>query len=158
MRLVDARLFVLAAVLGCVASMANAASVWKVTNGNGGTVYLAGSIHALRKSDCPLPQAYNRALDASGNIAMEVDEEAVVQASNSIAKAGEYPRNDNLKKHVDPRTYAYLKRLLGLLGIPPEKFSRYRPWYLALLLEAPSLHGRSDKLGVEQYLIGRAHA
>src|SRR5947209_13399257 len=116
MRLVDARLFVSAAVLGCMASVADAASVWKVTNGNGGTVYLAGSIHALRKSDYPLPPAYNRALDLSGSIAMEVDEKAVMQSSESIAKAGEYPRGDSLKNHVDPRTYLYLKRLLGLLG------------------------------------------
>jgi uncharacterized protein YbaP (TraB family) len=132
--------------------------VWKVTNAKGGTVYLGGSIHALRKTDYPLPPAYNRALEASGTMAMEVDEKAVIQSSNSIAKSGEYPRGDSLKNHVDPRTYAYLKRLLGLLGIPPEKFSRYRPWYLALLLEAPSVNGRSEKLGVEQYLIGRAHA
>ncbi|HEX4638847.1 MAG TPA: TraB/GumN family protein, partial [Chthoniobacterales bacterium] len=132
--------------------------MWKVTNPNGGTVYLGGSIHALRNADYPLPASYNRALDASGTIAMEVDEKAVLQSSNSIAKAGEYPRSDSLKNHVDPRTYAYLKKLFGLLGIAPEKFSRFRPWYLALLLEAPSLHGRSDKLGVEQYLIGRAHA
>jgi len=50
-----------------------------------------------------------------------------------------------------------LRRLFALIGIPEEKFSRYRPWYLALLLEAPSLHGRSEDLGVEHYLIGRAH-
>jgi uncharacterized protein len=152
------RLIVIAAAVGCVVSAANGASVWKVTNANGGVVYLGGSIHALRKSDYPLPPAYNRALDASGTLAMEVDEKAVAQSSESIAKAGQYPRGDSLKNHVDPRTYAYLKQLLGLLGVSPEKFSRFRPWYLALLLEAPSMHGRSDKLGVEQYLIGRAHA
>jgi hypothetical protein len=151
-------LIVLAAALGCALTPASAASVWKVTSTSGGTLYLGGSIHALRKSDYPLPKEYNRALDASATIAMEVDEKAVMQSSESIAKAGEFPRGDSLKNHVDPRTYAYLKRLLGLLEIPPEKFSRYRPWYLALLLEAPSVHGRSDKLGVEQYLIGRAHA
>ena len=31
-------------------------------------------------------------------MAMEVDEKAVVEASKSIAKAGEYARNDSLKK------------------------------------------------------------
>ena len=152
-----ARLFVLAAVFGCAVTTLKAASVWKVTSVSGGTIYLGGSIHALRSQDYPLPPAYNRAFDSSTSMAMEVDEKAVVEASKSIAKAGEYPRNDSLKKHVDPRTYAYLRKLFGLLGIPEQKFSRYRPWYLALLLEAPSLHGRSEDLGVEHYLIGRAH-
>jgi uncharacterized protein YbaP (TraB family) len=149
--------FVLGAVFGCAVGVANAASVWKVSSASGGVIYLGGSIHALRSQDYPLPPAYNRAFDASASMALEVDEKAVVDASKSIAKAGEYARNDSLKNHVDPRTYAYLKKLFGLLGIPEQKFSRYRPWYLALLLEAPSLHGRSEDLGVERYLIGRAH-
>ena len=152
-----ARLFAFAAVFGCVAAGVDAASVWKVTSAAGGTVYLGGSVHALRSQDYPLPPAYNRAFEASTCLALEVDEKGVIDSSNSIAKAGEYARNDSLKNHVDPRTYAYLKKLLGLLGIPEQKFSRYRPWYLALLLEAPSLHGRSEDLGVEKYLIGRAH-
>ena len=152
------RLFVLAAILGSVAGVANAASVWKVSSPNGGILYLGGSIHALRSQDYPLPAAYSRAFDASTSMALEVDEKAVVEASRTISKAGEYSRNDSLKNHVDPRTYAYLRRLFGLLGIAEEKYSRYRPWYLALLLEAPSLHGRSEDLGVDKYLIGRAHA
>ena len=152
------RSFVFAAVFGCAFSGLEAASVWKVTGPNGGTVFVGGSIHALRKSDYPLPPAYNRALEASGTLSMEVDDKAVTQSSDSISKAGEYPRGDSLKNHVDPRTFAYLKKLFGLLGVPTEKFTRYRPWFLALMLEAPSLHGRSDKLGVEQYLIPRARA
>jgi uncharacterized protein len=151
------RFFVFAVVFGWVAVGAEAASVWKVTSASGGTLYLGGSIHALRSQDYPLPPAYNRAFEASSSLALEVDERAVIDASRSIAKAGEYPRNDSLKNHVDPRTYAYLKKLFGLLGLAEEKYSRFRPWYLALLLESPSLHGRSEELGVEHYLIGRAH-
>jgi uncharacterized protein len=152
-----ARSFVCAIAFGCVVSAGNAASVWKVSSASGRTVYLAGSVHALRKTDYPLPAAYNRAFDASSSIALEVDEKAVNESSRSISKAGEYPRNDSLKNHVDPRTYAYLRKIFGLLGYPEAKFSRYRPWFLALILEAPSLHGLSEELGVERYLIGRAH-
>ena len=38
-----------------------ASCVWKVTSSKGGTLYLGGSIHALRRSDYPLPAAFNRA-------------------------------------------------------------------------------------------------
>jgi len=44
----------------------------------------------LRSQDYPLPAAYNSAFDSSTSMAMEVDEKAVVDASRSIAKAGEY--------------------------------------------------------------------
>ena len=155
---VCSRFFVLAAVFGCAVGSLHAASVWKVSSAAGGTIYLGGSIHALRSQDYPLPGAYNRAFDASTSVAMEVDERALLDASRSISKSGEYARNDGLKNHVDPRTYAYLRKLFGLLGIPESKFSRYRPWYLAMLLESPSLHGRSEELGVEHYLTGRAHS
>ncbi|HME89533.1 MAG TPA: TraB/GumN family protein [Chthoniobacterales bacterium] len=143
---------------GWAATTLNAASVWKVSASDGSTIYLGGSMHALTSKDYPLPGAYTRALDASSRLILEVDEKAVVEASKSLGKAGEYPHNDSLKNHVDPRTYNYLTRLLGLLGISPDKFSRYRPWFLALLLESPAFHGRSEELGVERYLIGRAHS
>ena len=153
-----ARLFVLAAILGCVVSATNAASVWKVTSSSGATIYLGGSVHALRSQDYPLPPQYSHALDASKVMALEVDEKAVNESSRSISKSGEYPRNDSLKNHVDPRTYAYLRKIFGLLGVSEEKFSRYRPWYLALMLESSGAQGRSLDLGVERYLIRRANS
>ena len=150
-------LFVIAIASGCIGNELDAASVWKVSSPTGGVIYIGGSFHALRNDDYPLPPAYNRAFDACNSLALEVDEKAAIQMSRDISKAGEYPRGDSLKNHVDPRTYAYLRKVFAMIGFPESKFSRYRPWYLALMLEAPSLHGMSEELGVERYLIGRAH-
>lgn len=150
------RLFVLATIFAWVANPTDAASVWKVSSPSGASVYLGGSVHALRSQDYPLPAQYNRALDSSAVMALEVDEKAVIESSRTISKSGEYPRYDSLKNHVDPRTYAYLRKIFGLLGVSEEKFSRYRPWYLALMLESSGEHGRSLELGVERYLIRRA--
>jgi len=145
-------------VLSCFAVRSYAASVWKITAPNGGILYLGGSIHALRSADYPLPAAYNRAFDASRRLAFEVDQRALSESSKGIAKAGEYPRGDSLKNHVDPRTYDYLRRIFVLLNVPEQKFSKWRPWFLALLLQSPSLHGRSEELGVEEFLMRRARA
>jgi uncharacterized protein len=144
-------------IFGCVAGV-DAASVWKITGPTGATLYLGGSIHALRGDDYPLPPAYNRAFDASSRLAFEVDRKALMESSKGLSKAGEYPRRDSLKNHVDPRTYAYLRRLFGLLKIPEEKIARFRPWYLALVLQAPNLRGLSEELGVEEFLTKRARA
>jgi uncharacterized protein YbaP (TraB family) len=139
---------------------ANAASgcVWKVTGPNGGTLYIGGSIHALRSTDYPLPGAYNRAFDASTRLALEVEPRALESSSAALLRAGKYSGNDSLKNHVDPRTYDYLKRVFGLMKVPEEKFSKYRPWLLALMLDSPGSRGFSDDLGVDQFITNRARA
>ncbi len=150
-------LFVFAVAFGCCASQLYAAScVWKATAPDGRVIYLGGSVHALSRSDYPLPAAFNRAFEASNRLAFEVDHKALDEASRGIDKAGEYPRSDSLKNHVDPRTYAYLKRLFGLLNVSEDKFAKYKPWYLALMLQAPAMHGLSSDLGVEEFLMRRA--
>ena len=153
-------LFGCAIVAGCVTGRLEAASacVWKVTSPSGGTLYLGGSWHALRSSDYPLPSAYNRAFDASSRLAFEIDPKSLRDSSSVLRKAGEYPKGDSLKKHVDPRTYDYLRRFFHLLGVSEDKFSRYRPWYISILLETPSDRGLSDNLGVEAFFERRARA
>ena len=140
----------------CSTSLQAASPVWKVTHPDGGKLYLGGSIHALRKSDHPLPAAFDRALADSSRIVFEVDDRAF--SAKKVLKAGEYPPGDSLKNHVDPRTYAYMKRFFGLLGVPESKFSRYRPWLITLMLWSPSVQGLSSELGVEGHLTKRARA
>src|SRR5947209_5797871 len=71
-------------------SRAGTACVWKVTGPNGRTAYLGGSVHALQKSDYPLPAAYMRAFDASSRMAFEVDARALQESTNSLVKEGKY--------------------------------------------------------------------
>ena len=149
---------IIAAVLLSVTSYSRAACVWKVTSAAGNVLFLAGSIHALQSTDYPLPSAYNRAFDASERLVCEVDPKALVESSKGLLKAGEYPKGDSLKNHVDPRTYDYLRRVFKLLNVPESKFARYRPWFLSLVLQAPALHGMSETLGVEEFLLRRARA
>jgi uncharacterized protein len=151
-------LLLVAICLPGVRAEAASGCVWKITGPSGGTVYLGGSIHALRSTDYPLPPGYNRAFEASTRIALEVEPKALEGSSAGLMKAGKYPAGDNLKKHVDPRTYDYLRRLFGLLKIPEEKFSRYRPWCLVLLLDSPGTQGFSQDLGVDEFITNRARA
>ena len=159
LRLVNRFLFAFAVVIGCVAQRGEAAScIWKVSGPTGGMLYLGGSIHALRSSDYPLPAAFTRAFDASARLAFEVDQKSLLNASKGLVKAGQYPSGDSLKNHVDPRTYAYLRRLFALANIPERNVAKFRPWYLALMLQSPALHGLSEDLGVEEFLMKRAQA
>ena len=65
-------------------SQAASACVWKVTRPDGKIAYLGGSVHSLRESDYPLPDAYMRAFNASSRIAFEVDARALKESSKSL--------------------------------------------------------------------------
>lgn len=134
------------------------ACVWKVTSPSGKILYLGGSIHALRSTDYPLPGAYNRAFDASERLVFEDDPDVSPRKVRRLIKALDFPRNDSLKNHVDPRTYDYLKRVFARLGVPEEKFARLRPWALIMALWSPGASGLSSSLGIEGYLERRAQA
>ena len=142
----------------CFASEAQAvtACVWKVTRPDGKAIYLGGSVHALQKSDYPLPAAYMRAFDASSRIAFEVDARALEESSKSLVKEGKYPNGDNLKNHVDPRTYAYMRRLFNLMNFPEETLLQCRPWFIVLLIQSLSVHHALPEVGVDEFFMKRA--
>lgn len=149
---------VAALAMGCFLPRATVASscVWKVTGPNGGVLYLGGSVHALRSSDYPLAVAYNRAFGASSRLVFEDDPKESAQAAKEFFRAGTYPKGDNLRNHVDPRTYDYIRRFFALVNVSEDKFSKYRPWLLNVLLSSPS--SEHWQLGVERYLARRAGA
>jgi len=144
------------AIISAVRSADAASCVWKVTGPNGGTLYLGGSVHALHSTDYPLPSAYNRAFDASTRLVLEADPTALSRESKEFLKAGQYPKGDTLKNHVDPRTYDYLRRFFALWNVPEQEFRRFRPWYIEMRLSSPPL--QYWLLGVEPFLIKRAYA
>lgn len=135
------------------------ASVWKISDSSaGGVLYLGGSVHALRSTDYPLPPEYARACDASARVTFEIDPKEIGGAGKSLLKAGEYPKGDSLKNHVDPRTYDYVRRFFGALNVPESKIAKFRPWFLAAMLQAPQLHGLSPDLGVEGFVMKRSRS
>src|SRR5438046_990735 len=114
-----------------------AACVWKVIGPKGQTLYLGGSIHSLRSIDYPLPGPYNRAFDVADRLAFEFDPAVGSDFEKRFLGAGKYPKRDQLKNHVDPRTYQYLVRVLAQSHLSETKIAAYRPWFLSLMLEAP---------------------
>jgi uncharacterized protein len=133
---------------------ARAACVWKVSAADGRVLYLGGSFHGLLSTDYPLPSAYNRAFDSSSRLVFEEDASASPASTKSLFKSALYPKNDNLKNHIDPRVYDYLRRVFSIWNVPEAQFSKFRPWGLEMLFLAQG----TNSLGVESYLISRARA
>ncbi|HEY2713253.1 MAG TPA: TraB/GumN family protein [Chthoniobacterales bacterium] len=130
------------------------ACVWKVTGPNGGTIYLGGSVHGLESTDYPLPSAYNRAFDASTALVIEDDPNVSKRTAETFYKSGFYPKGDSLRNHVDPRTYDYVRRVFGLVGIPETEVAKRKPWMLIEMLWS----GGTNQLGIEAFLLRRANA
>src|SRR4051812_43648985 len=149
-------IFICSLACGFLSDAQGASCVWKVTSSDGHTIYLGGSVHSLSSSDYPLPAAYDGALEASSRLVLETDAKEMKAAVKSLLAAGQYPKGDSLKNHVDPRTYQYVRHFFSLAHVPEEKFSRYRPWFIDIMLESPS--SEHSQLGVERYLTSRAEA
>ena len=132
----------------------DAACVWRVTASNGNIMYLGGSIHGLSSTDYPIPSAYNHAFDASSRLVFEDSPDVSPATVERFYKSGFYPKNDRLKNHVDPRTYAYLCRIFALWNVPEAQFQRLRPWMLLTALASAA----TNPLGVEGFLLRRARA
>lgn len=147
--------FILASLAFAEAAPA-ASCVWKVTSSDGHLLYLGGSFHGLRPTDYPLPWEYNKAFDACSRLAFEEDPKTGAAAFKALEKAGQLPKNDSLKNHVDPRTYKYLQRFCALAGVPENVYAHARPWLIDVMLFIPP--PQYSQLGIERYLIRRATA
>ena len=158
-----AGILTLAAALFPSAPAAAKSCVWKVTSGDH-TLYLAGSIHALRASDYPLPPEYDQAFNASAGVAFETDPNiSPAQWTKALARAGTLPSGVTLKDRVDPRTYAYLLRVIAHAQgstNPEKKIAQLKPWVISWILEPPGggVPGLAHARGVESYLVARARA
>ena len=136
------------------------ACVWKVTAG-GKTLYLAGSIHALRGRDYPLPPEYDQAFAASGELAFETDMNKMGKTHGFLLQnAAVLTDGTTLRDHLDPRVYAYIRKVIANVHgstDPEKKLEDMRPWAVAWLLQAPGgIAGVSNGEGVEAYLIHKA--
>ncbi len=117
--------------------------VWRVTTAdNQHVLYLAGSVHSLRSSDYPLPAAYDRALAESAEVVFETDLFTSPERwTKLLERSASLPPNTTLREHVDPRTYAYLQKVLARAKgttDPEKKIAHLKPWALGMMLEAPS--------------------
>lgn len=153
-------LFAAALVLATLAPDAGAQPlVWKVA-GPKATHFVAGSVHALRDSDYPLPAAYAEAYAATTLLVLEVgaDEAEGGKARGVALAAGRLPRGRELCTELGSKDCAQAKALAAAAGLSLNKVRRYEPWLAALTLTAQGMHehGLDAGLGVDRHLLERA--
>jgi uncharacterized protein YbaP (TraB family) len=125
---------VLAALL--VSSISSqAASVWKVTNGEN-TVYFGGTIHVLKADNLPLPPQYDRAYAAADKLVFETDIEGAKSEAFQQKLMSKIMLNDGrtLETRLSEKTYAALKAYMDAKGLSIVNFHPLKPSMVALAL------------------------
>lgn len=129
--------------------------IWKVSSRQG-MVYLGGSVHLLTPDYYPLPPAFLTAFAASELLVEELDmaEMLSAQSQMQMLSSGMLPAGQTLDRVVSAGTFQAASKKLVDLGMPPGPMQQFKPWLLALTLQALEWQkaGFNADLGVDKYL------
>ncbi|MGA2024285.1 MAG: TraB/GumN family protein [Steroidobacteraceae bacterium] len=156
-RLIAATLFW--SIAGSVLADAGHHSFWSV-KGAHNTVYLLGSVHVLKPAESDLPPDSLRAYAGAKALVMELDLNNVTVESmlgSSLAEET-LPEGQTLAGVLGPDAYAKFTTHLEPLGVEPEFFSQFQPWFAAISLEQLELakQGFESGSGVDEQFAQRA--
>lgn len=125
---------------------------WKVEI-NKSTFYLAGSIHAAKEADYPLPDAYTKAYKKAKRVIFELEDdfETLENKIFLYAEKDRLPDGISLRDSLHPETINKLKVIIenDKLG----KSFGYEAWLLNMFIAGRKyiLTGYDPKLGVDRY-------
>ncbi len=134
-------------------------ALWAIKDADS-TIYLFGTIHALKPDVKWRSPLIDKAMSNSGDLTLEIiggDDPAVMQPL--VIKYGLSP-SQKLSARIGPERFARASDLAKSAGMPPEMLEIMRPWMAAVSLSmAPMIKaGYDPKAGVEQVLLGVARA
>src|SRR5436189_1287873 len=143
------------------------ACVWRVTNAKA-PFYLVGSIHALSKSDYPLPSPYEIALRDSKRFVFEFDPNRHAEFERKFEAAGKYPPGQDIRSKIDPELLAWLRQNVATVK-PDNRPTRrerarnfdtefcYKPWWIAQHLVGPVTYSKTSlSHGLDNYFVDSA--
>ena len=157
----------LSAIAGSPAQKFSKSCVWRVTNAKA-PFYLVGSIHALSKSDYPLPSPYEIALRDSKRFVFEFDPNRHAEFERKFEAAAKYPPGQDIRSKIDPQLLAWLRQNILTVKADPRRGKgarvavfdselRYKPWWIAQHLAAPASYSKSSAShGLDNYFVDRA--
>jgi uncharacterized protein YbaP (TraB family) len=114
---------------------AQAASVWKVTNGEN-TVFFGGTIHILKANNLPLPSEFDKAYAAADILVFETDIEGTENEEFQQKMMSKVILTDGttLQTRLSEETYAALKTYLDAKGLPIINLHLLKPSMVALTI------------------------
>ncbi|MFZ4607058.1 MAG: TraB/GumN family protein [Caulobacter sp.] len=148
----------LAAVAFAASPAAADPAIWVVRDKDS-TLYLLGTVHALKPDTVWRTPAIDKALTDASELWLEVDTDDAAGMQALIRQYGLDPAHP-LSGKLTPEQLARFRAAISALGADPANFEPLRPWLAGLTLSvAPLLKGGFDpKSGVEEKLKAVARA
>ncbi len=154
--------FIAAIAVGALSTHPSAQSrafAWKATKGSG-VVYLVGSVHMLTSDFYPLASSLDVAFKDSDLLVEEANLAEMLSPNTQfmMLSRGMLPAGQSLDKVVSPATLALINKHSGGLGMPLEALKQFKPWFLAMTLEAAEWQkaGFDAELGLDKHFYDRA--
>ena len=153
-------LTVLALALAAGAQAESHPLLYRVTDTEGHTVYLLGTIHVGREDFYPLSDAVEQAYAEAEVLAVEADILAFSQnliKMTQMSMALMYGPGDDATKHMSPENYALAVEKINYPEILLRRM-RLAAWMSLTEELSYDMAGLSSDLGVDMHLLRRAHA
>lgn len=132
--------------------------LWKVES-ESATVYLLGSLHALKREMYPLPAKMEDAFSKSDVLVVEANiNELPLEGILGMLEGALYTGNEGLESHLSKETYEIVKTRLNRFGMPIEFFDKSKPWFLALMITALEMQrlGFDPEYGIDNHFLKKA--
>lgn len=134
--------------------------VWRVEGGNGGRLFLCGTIHILRPSDYPLPDAYETAYQNADELILELPPGAAKSGNLALRmrELGTLPPGQRLEEWIEAADWEKVRVWAGRRGMDSAMLNRLRPWFVSLMMVAVEYEalGAGAAHGVDQHFEERA--
>jgi len=131
--------------------------MWKVERGET-TLYLLGSVHALKEDAYPLPPAIEAAFAEVEVAVFEINLDEMTKAAIKMMSAGSLEEGRTLEEVVGPDTWSMFETHVEGLGFDASLYQGMKPWMAALTVAAFELtkHGYLATAGLDAYFSQRA--
>ncbi|MBM4218470.1 MAG: TraB/GumN family protein [Gammaproteobacteria bacterium] len=144
-----------AALALCAAAAAQAEpALWRVS-ADGRTVWLFGSVHLLPAGGFTVDGALEDAFRAADRVCMEIDNDAVDQATQAAVTLGRAvdPEGRDLFELLGPEA-GRVRAAAEDAGVPIDALAMFEPWFAGITVSVLALqsHGYDMQHGVEQVI------
>ncbi|MBL8148872.1 MAG: TraB/GumN family protein [Blastocatellia bacterium] len=133
--------------------------LWRVKSKKN-TVYILGSIHALKKEVYPLNEHIEKAFEDSQKLVVEVElnDKAISEVQKYVLAKGVYTDGKTLQQSVSAETYELFKKKTADLGMNEQTLGPLKPWMIALTLFSLKTvkTGASPQDGIDFYFMQKA--
>lgn len=143
----------------CTSGLEAESMVWRVEKG-GEVVYIGGTIHLLRHSDYPLPDAFDEAFIKSDVVVLEADVGGMSdpEVQGKLMAGAMYTDGKTLEDVLSEEAYSALAAYCAEAGMPVEALAQFKPAMVMLSLLGLELQklGISTDYGIDVYYYNRA--